>query len=145
MCLGLAYGGGVDEDHGCPIASGSREAAEREGLPAAELGPSPGFRDLVWRKPVYVGDTVTYHSQVTDKRASRSRPGWDSSSHRNTGVNSDGETVFSFDGCRLLAVPPLSLRGAAAERLRCASAWARPCADVPVPASGPDGEMDQGP
>lgn len=77
----------------------SREAAEREGLPAAELGPSPGFRDLVWRKPVYVGDTVTYHSQVTDKRASRSRPGWGLVFHRNTGVNSDGETVFSFDGC----------------------------------------------
>ena len=99
MCLGLAYGGGVDEDHGVPSASAAGKRLSAKACPQPSSAPSPGFRDLVWRKPVYVGDTVTYHSQVTDKRASRSRPGWDFVFHRNTGVNSDGETVFSFDGC----------------------------------------------
>ena len=37
-----------------------REDDERRarGEPVAQLGPSPGFRDLQWLKPVYAGDTV---------------------------------------------------------------------------------------
>ena len=30
------------------------------GEPVATWGPSPGFRELKWLKPVYVGDTITY-------------------------------------------------------------------------------------
>ena len=37
---------------------GGREAALRAGLPVPELGPSPGFTDLVWRRPVYAGDVI---------------------------------------------------------------------------------------
>ena len=39
-----------------------REDEDRRvrGERVAELGPSPGFRDLQWLKPVYVGDTVAY-------------------------------------------------------------------------------------
>jgi acyl dehydratase len=35
------------------------DAMRARGEPVAELGPSPGFRDLKWLKPVYVGDTVS--------------------------------------------------------------------------------------
>jgi len=62
----------------------------------AALGPSPGFRELKWLKPVYVGDTVTYASEVIETRASNSRPGWGLMSVRNTGVNQRGEPVISF-------------------------------------------------
>src|SRR5262249_36022830 len=73
------------------------DAARRaRGEPVAELGPSPGFRELKWLKPVYAGDTVTYSSEIVDTRASNSRPQWGLMSVRNTGVNQKGELVISF-------------------------------------------------
>ena len=65
----------------------------------ARLGPSPGFKNLRWTKPVFAGDRITYRSEVIDKRESASRPQWGLFFHRNTGVNQDGEEVFRFDGC----------------------------------------------
>src|ERR671927_1543413 len=66
-----------------------REDDERRarGEPVAALGVSPGFRDLKWLKPVYVGDTISYASEVVEKRASRSRPGWGLVFSKNTGTN----------------------------------------------------------
>jgi acyl dehydratase len=66
---------------------------------APRLGPSPGFRNLRWGRPVFAGDRITYSSTVTDTRASASRPQWGLFFHRNAGVNQHGEEVFSFDGC----------------------------------------------
>lgn len=63
------------------------------------LGSSPGFKALKWLKPVFAGDTISYSTTVTDKRASASRPDWGLVFHRNAGVNQHGETVFQFDGC----------------------------------------------
>ncbi|MCJ2055142.1 MaoC family dehydratase N-terminal domain-containing protein [Methylobacterium sp. J-048] len=65
--------------------------------PVPESGPSPGFKNLRWLKPVYAGDTVRFSTRLTDKRASASRPGWGLAFARNTGVNQRGEPVFSFD------------------------------------------------
>ena len=75
-----------------------RQLAATIGRPA-RLGPSPGFRNLRWSKPVLAGDRITYFSEVVDKRESASRPQWGLFFHRNTGVNQKGEEVFSFDGC----------------------------------------------
>ena len=72
------------------------EARRARGEAVASLGPSPGFRELKWLKPVYAGDTVTYSTEIVDKRASNSRPGWGLMSIRNTGVNQKGEPVISF-------------------------------------------------
>jgi acyl dehydratase len=66
------------------------------GEPVAELGPSPGFRDLKWLKPVYAGDTITYATEVVKKRASQSRPNWGLISIHNTGANQKGEPVISL-------------------------------------------------
>ena len=66
---------------------------------APRLGPSPGFKNLRWSKPVFAGDRITYRSEVTDKRASGSRPQWGLFFHHNTGTNQNGDEVFSFDGC----------------------------------------------
>ena len=68
------------------------------GRPIATWGPSPGFRDLKWLKPVYAGDTITYASEPFEIRPSASRPGWGLLFSRNTGVNQRGELVYSFIG-----------------------------------------------
>ena len=62
------------------------------------MGSSPGFKELVWHKPVYAGDEVTFASTLVSKRASLSRPGWGLIFSRNTGVNQKGEPVFSVVG-----------------------------------------------
>jgi acyl dehydratase len=72
------------------------DAIRARGEPVAELGPSPGFRELKWLKPVYVGDTVTYTTEVIETRASNSRPAWGLMRIRNGGVNQKGEPVISF-------------------------------------------------
>jgi len=80
------------------VADGQREAAEAAGRgePVAVGGPSPGFRDLRWLKPVLAGDTVSYAKVVESVRASDSRPEWGILQARNTGTNQRGEVVFSF-------------------------------------------------
>ena len=75
-----------------------RTYALAHGQRPARLGPSPGFSNLKWLKPVYAGDTITYRSTVTAKRASASRPGWGLVFHHNTATNQHGEEVFAFDG-----------------------------------------------
>jgi acyl dehydratase len=72
------------------------EAMRARGEPVGEFGPSPGFRDLKWLKPVYVGDTVSYATEVVETRASMSRPAWGLMTIRNSGVNQKGEPVISF-------------------------------------------------
>jgi acyl dehydratase len=73
------------------------DAARRaRGEPIAELGLSPGFRELRWLKPVYVGDTISYAAELTAKRLSGSRPGWGLITLRNTGANQNDEPVLSF-------------------------------------------------
>jgi acyl dehydratase len=66
------------------------------GAGVATLGPSPGFRELKWLRPVYAGDTVSYGSEVVETRPSNSRPGWGLMTIRNSGVNQKGEPVISF-------------------------------------------------
>ncbi len=63
----------------------------------AVLGPSPGFTNLRWLKPVYPGDTISYSTTVTGKRDMASRSGWGLVFARNEGVDQDGILVFSFE------------------------------------------------
>ena len=51
------------------------EAARARGEPVGAIGPSLGFRELKWLKPVYVDDTIDYAAEVVETRASASRPG----------------------------------------------------------------------
>jgi acyl dehydratase len=73
----------------------AREAVAR-GEEVAVWGPSPGFRELRWLKPVLAGDTVSFSSEVESVRTSDSRPQWGIVHVRNTGTNQRGEPVFSF-------------------------------------------------
>jgi acyl dehydratase len=80
------------------LEAAAAAATRGQGRPSPRLGPSPGFRNMRWSRPVYAGDTVSYRSVVTDVRPSASRPGWGLASHRNSGANQHGEEVFSFEG-----------------------------------------------
>ncbi|MGJ4999469.1 MaoC family dehydratase [Bradyrhizobium sp. HKCCYLS3077] len=71
------------------------ELARSRGEPVSVGGPSPGFRELRWLKPVLAGDTITFSSEIDSLRASASRPQWGILQARNTGINQRGELVFS--------------------------------------------------
>ena len=83
--------------------------AEARGEEVAVGGPSPGFRELRWIKPVLAGDTISFASTIESKRASESRPGWGIVQIRNSGANPHGEAVFSFLG---IAFVPLRNKSA---------------------------------
>jgi acyl dehydratase len=72
----------------------AKEALAR-GETIAIWGPSPGFRDLRWIRPVLAGDTISFASEVETLRPSSSRPQWGILQARNTGTNQRGELVFS--------------------------------------------------
>ncbi len=80
------------------VADGQRQAKEgaARGEEIAVWGPSPGFRELRWIKPVLAGDTISFASEVESLRSSDSRPEWGILQARNTGTNQHGELVFSF-------------------------------------------------
>ena len=80
------------------VADGQRAAREAiaRGEKVAVGGPSPGFRDLRWVKPVLAGDTITFLSVVESKRTSEKRPEWGILQVRNTGTNQRGEDVYSM-------------------------------------------------
>ena len=68
------------------------------GKPIGRLGPSPGFTDMRFLKPVRPGDTLTYSGTVTGVEDWRGRPKWGLMASRNEGHNQHGEKVFSFTG-----------------------------------------------
>lgn len=74
------------------------ERAAASGRPAPPLGPSPGFDDLKWLKPVYPDDTLVFTGRVVAKRESQSRPGWGIVSIETTGTNQRSEPVFRYTG-----------------------------------------------
>ena len=76
-------------------AEAALRAAGREPVP---VGPSPGFTNLVWHKPVCPGDTITYWTRVTGKRELATRPEWGMVFSISEGFNQNGELVYSFDG-----------------------------------------------
>jgi acyl dehydratase len=80
------------------VADGQLQAKETaaRGEQVAVWGPSPGFRELRWIKPVLAGDTIAYASEVESLRTSEKRPEWGILQARNTGTNQRGEVVFSL-------------------------------------------------
>jgi acyl dehydratase len=73
-----------------------REAMTARAEPVAGHGPALGFRDLKWLRPVYVGDSVEYKSEVIDLRRSNTKPGRGLMTFRSSGINQKGELVISF-------------------------------------------------
>jgi acyl dehydratase len=80
------------------VADGQRQAQEAaaRGEKVAIWGPSPGFRDLKWTRPVLAGDTISFASEIMSMRTSEKRPQWGILEARNSGINQRGEPVFSI-------------------------------------------------
>lgn len=86
-------------------AERDRIARKHEGLPRFEFGPSPGFENLRWYRPVYVDDTIFYTSQTLACRPSASKPGWHILNARQAGRNQRDEPVISFETAVFLRYP----------------------------------------
>ena len=80
------------------VADGQRQSTEAaaRGQKVAIWGPSPGFRELRWIKPVLAGDTIGFTSEIETLRSSEKRPEWGIAQARNTGTNQRGDMVFSL-------------------------------------------------
>jgi len=76
--------------------------------PEPVFGPSPGFENLKWLKPVYAGETITYTRTNTGHRAMGSRPGWRILSMRSEGFDSKGDKVLEFESAVLVNTHGLS-------------------------------------
>ena len=72
--------------------------------PRPEFGPSPGFKNLKWLKPVYAGETVRYTRKTLDHRPLVSRPGWRVLSLISEGFDSTGDKVIEFESAVLVKV-----------------------------------------
>ena len=72
--------------------------ASRQSRALAKLGPSPGFTNMGWLKPVRAGDTLSYFSEPVAKKISASRPLWGLVSMNNGAFNQAGDLAFRFDG-----------------------------------------------
>jgi acyl dehydratase len=72
------------------------EAMRARGERVPLVGPSPGFRDLRWHKPVLAGDTVSYAVEVIELRVSQSKPERGIVGMLGLGINQDGVRVISF-------------------------------------------------
>ncbi len=72
--------------------------------PRPEFGPSPGFQNLKWLKPVFAGDTITFTRRAVGHRALASRPGWRVLTIVCAGHNQGGEPVLEFESAVLVKV-----------------------------------------
>lgn len=69
-------------------------------------GPSPGFKNLKWLKPVYAGDTVTFSSTIMSLRELASRTDYGLMQGMMFGVNQNGERVFEFESAAFIPRKP---------------------------------------
>lgn len=77
--------------------SGKTARIRAEGGIPPKLGPSPGFRNLKWLKPVFAGDVVTYSMRFNHDNPVPNRPGRYLCDLSYEGVNQNGEKVMQFD------------------------------------------------
>lgn len=70
--------------------------------PRPEFGPSPGFENLRWLKPVYAGETVTFTRRTLAQRALASRPGWRLLTMKCEAFDSTGDKVLEFESAVLV-------------------------------------------
>ena len=69
--------------------------ARARGVRLAAYGPSPGFRNLSWFKPAYVGDTLEYRGRLAQKIDLKSRPDRGIVATDIQARNQNGEIVFA--------------------------------------------------
>lgn len=70
--------------------------------PAPQFGPSPGFQNLKWLKPVYAGETVIFTRRPLAHRPLASRPGWRVLTIMCEAFDSTGHKVLEFESAVLV-------------------------------------------
>ncbi|MFN7093286.1 MAG: MaoC/PaaZ C-terminal domain-containing protein [Allorhizobium sp.] len=75
---------------------GETRRLKAEGIAPPKLGPSPGFTELQWLKPVYAGDTITFFMTPLESRTVQGRHRYILNSALSEGINQNGETVLRF-------------------------------------------------
>ncbi len=70
--------------------------------PRPQFGPSPGFQNLKWLKPVYAGETIAFTRRTVGHRALASRPGWRLLLVQCEGHDSAGAKVIEFESAVLV-------------------------------------------
>ena len=80
------------------VADGQRQAREAaaRGEKVAVWGPSPGFRELRWIRPVLAGDTIHFASEVESLRTLRQAPRMGNPGGPQQRNQPAGRTVFSM-------------------------------------------------
>lgn len=73
-------------------------ALARAHRPVPVYGPSPGFRNLRWIKPVLVGDSLEYRTRLADKRDLPNHPSRGLLAMITQARNQKGEIVFHYEG-----------------------------------------------
>src|SRR5262245_61515253 len=88
------------------LAKGMETEGKRWTGPAAlpEFGPSPGFKNLKWPKPVYAGETITFPRRGVTHRPVSSRQGWRLLSIRAEAFDSTGDMVLEFESTVMVKV-----------------------------------------
>ncbi|UXN64769.1 MaoC family dehydratase [Phyllobacterium sp. A18/5-2] len=81
------------------------QSAIQRGEQPPQFGPSPGFENLKWLKPVYAGDTIRFTRTLNGMRALQSRPGWWMMQMSSAAYNQKGDKVLEFDSAALIALP----------------------------------------
>lgn len=72
--------------------------------PAPEFGPSPGFKNLKWLKPVFAGETISFTRTGVGHRPLASRPGWHLLTILAEGFDTTGAKVIEFENSVLVKV-----------------------------------------
>ncbi|EDQ31503.1 Acyl dehydratase [Hoeflea phototrophica DFL-43] len=80
-------------------------SARAEGNAVPEFGPSPGFRDLRWFRPVFAGDQIRYSKTFRSVRPLASRPGWSLLETDAEAQDLSGQMVMSFRTAALIKLP----------------------------------------
>lgn len=76
--------------------AGEMQRLKAEGSDTPKLGPSPGFVDLQWLKPVYAGDTISYFMTPLESRRMPGAKGYMMVTALCEGINQNGEPVLRF-------------------------------------------------
>ena len=69
-----------------------------KGETIAMWGPSPGFKNLKWPRPVMAGDTLDFRITILDKVDLKSRPERGLLVFFNEGINQNGDLAFQVTG-----------------------------------------------
>lgn len=72
------------------------DAMRARGEAVPVIGPSPGFREMRWYKPVFAGDTITFTTEAIELRVSKTRPEWGLVRLHNAGINQHGVQIMTF-------------------------------------------------